>query len=240
MFHFRYALYELKKWARDSLLGFFIAYPLILGLAVRWLIPVIEDKTGASIAPYYFLIEAALLLLTPLIIGAVAGFSILEDRDDNILLAIKVAPMSLEFFIGLTLFLVFTLSVLGSAFAIWVAQLASLPAGTIWAVSIVSALSAPLTALLINAVASNKIEGFAMVKGTGVLIIFPIVGLLFFDAKEFLFSFVPGFWPAKALAATMLPQHAFQLSYAAYLLIGLAYALLINLLTYRLFRAKVS
>jgi len=239
VFHSRYALYELKKWARDSLLGFFIAYPLILGLAVRWLIPVIEEKTGASIAPYYFLIEAA-LLLTPLIVGAVAGFSILEDRDDNILLAIKVAPMSLEFFIGLKLFLVFALSVLGSAFAIWVARLAPVSAGTIWAVSVVSALSAPLTALLVNAVASNKIEGFAMIKGTGVLIIFPIVGLLFFDAKEFLFSFVPGFWPAKALAVTMLPQHTFQLGYAVYLLIGLVYALLINLLAYRLFRAKVS
>lgn len=240
MFYSHYALYELKKWARDSLLGFFVAYPLILGFAVRWLIPVIEDRTGTTIAPYYFLIVSGLLLLTPLIIGAVAGFSILEDRDDNILLAIKVAPMSLEFFIGFKLALVFVLSVLGSVFAVWVSQLAHISPGTMWAVSLVSALAAPLTALIVNAVASNKIEGFATVKGTAVLVLFPIVGLLFFDVKGFLFSFVPGFWPAKALAVAMLPGKSFQLGYAAYLLIGMAYGVLVNLLVYRVFKAKVN
>lgn len=236
----RFVGYELKKWSRDSLLAFFIIYPLIFAAAARWLVPIIETRSNITLVPYYYLIVGALALFTPLIFGAVAAFSILEDRDDNILLAIKVAPLSLNFFIGIKLLIVFLLSFLSSVFIIWFSRLASVSASTLIGVSFVAAGAAPLTALLINAVASNKIEGFASVKGLGVLIILPVVALLFFDKKEFLFAFVPGFWPAKALATAMLPNQAFQLSYTAYLVLGLAYVVTLNLATYRLFKAKVS
>lgn len=240
MLQLRYIGYELKKWSRDSLLAFFIIYPLIFAAAARWLVPLIETRSNITLAPYYYLIVGALALFTPLIFGAVAAFSILEDRDDNILLALKVAPLSLNFFIGIKLLIVFLLSFLSSVFIIWFSRLADVVPSTLIAVSFVAAGSAPLTALLINAIASNKIEGFASVKGLGVLIILPIVALLFFDKKEFLFAFTPGFWPAKALATAMLPNQAFQLSYAAYLVLGLAYVVILNLVTYRLFKAKVG
>ncbi len=240
MFQLRYVSYELKKWSRDSLLAFFIIYPLIFAAAARWLVPLIETRSNITLAYYYYLIIGALALFTPLIFGAVAAFSILEDRDDNILLAIKVAPLSVDFFIGIKLLIVFLLSFFSSVFIIWFSRLAEVSAGTLIGVSFVAAGAAPLTALLINAVASNKIEGFAAIKGTGVLLILPVVSLLFFDKKEFLFAFVPGFWPAKALAVAMLPGRTFQLSYIAYLLIGLAYVVILNTVAYRLFQAKVN
>lgn len=240
MFRLRYVGYELKKWSRDSLLTFFMIYPALFTAVARWLVPFIETRNNITLAPYYYLIVAALALFTPLIFGAVAAFSILEDRDDNVLLAIRVAPLSLDFFIGIKLVIVYLLSLLSAVFIIWFSGLADISASALWSVSFVAAGAAPLTALLINAVASNKIEGFAAIKGMGILIILPIVALLFFDKKEFLFSFVPAFWPAKALAAAMLPDRPWQLSYAAYLLIGLAYMVLANVLAYRAWQAKVQ
>lgn len=135
MFHLRYVSYELKKWLRDSLLAFLVTYPLIFAAAARWLVPFIETRNSVSLAPYYYLIVAALTLFTPLIFGAVAAFSILEDRDDNILLAIKVAPLNLSFFIGIKLLIVFSLSFLSSMFIIWFSRLAEVSASTLVGVS---------------------------------------------------------------------------------------------------------
>lgn len=239
MLRLRYVGYELKKWSRDSLLAFFLVYPLIFAAAARWLVPLIETRS-IPLTPYYYIMLGALALFTPLIFGAVAAFSILEDRDDNILLAIKVAPLSLGFFLGLKLLLVFLLSFLSSVFIIYFSDLAHVPLATVISVSLVGAGSAPLTALLINTLASNKVEGFAAVKGLGIMIILPVIALFFFDKKEFLFSFVPGFWPAKAMATAILPGHTFQMSYSAYLLIGLVYVALLNIVTYRLFKANVN
>ncbi len=38
--------------------------------------------------------------------------------------------------------------------------------------------------LLINSLSSNKIQGFAVMKGLGTLIIFPIIALFFVNKKK--------------------------------------------------------
>jgi len=193
---------------------------------------------GSDLSPIYPIILVAISMISAKIAGAVVGFSILDDRDDNILYTVKVAPLSMEVFIGLKLLLVYILSTIGTIFVLWFAQLGQLSWGTIIGIALVAAIQAPLLALLINYVASNKVEGFAAIKGLNVLIVFPVVALFFHDIKEFLFAVEPSFWPAKALygALTNAPQ---QLSYNGYYLIGLAYGLTATFLAYKAFAKKV-
>ena len=106
-------------------------------------------------------------------------------------------------------------------------------------VSAVAAFGAPMAALLINVVAGNKVEGFAAIKATGISAVAPIVALFFFDAKEFWFAVEPGFWPAKALTAATLGNDMMQLTYGAYLAVGLLYGVALVLLLCRLFKRKV-
>jgi len=213
-------------------------YPLMMGAAGRYLVPLIERQLGSDLSSAYPIILVALSMLSAKIAGAVVGFSILDDRDDNILHTVKVAPLSLEVFISLKLLLIYFLSVVGTIFVLWFSNLGVLPWGTIFGIALVAALQAPLLALLINVVASNKVEGFAAIKGLNVLVVFPVVALFFRDAKEFLFAIEPSFWPAKALygALTGVPQH---LSFNGYNTIGLVYALVATLVVYKLFAQKV-
>ena len=238
MFVLNYFKFELKKWFRDSFTSFILVYPLLMGAAGRYLVPMIERRMGSDLSPTYPIILVALSMISAKIAGAVVGFSILDDRDDNILYTVQVAPLSMEVFIGLKLLLVYILSVIGTIFVLWFSNLGQLPLGTIISISLLAAIQAPLLALLINYVASNKVEGFAAIKGLNVLVVFPVVALFFHDIKEFLFAIEPSFWPAKALygALTGVPQ---QLSYNGYYIVGLGYGLLATYLTYRGFAKKV-
>lgn len=241
MFWTGYAGYEIRKWLRDAMSVFMLSYFMLMAAVGRWLVPALERQLGMGLDPYYHAILAALMLLVARINGSVAGFSILDDRDDNILLAVKVAPMSLEQFIGLKLGLTYIISLLGGVFVLWFSDLVPLRAGVLWGIPALSAIAAPITAMLINCVASNKIEGFAALKGFNGLIIFPIVALFVAGLTEFVFAVEPGFWPAKALSIAVTGGHgaSYQLGYAAYMWIGWAYGIVANLAVYQLFKRRV-
>ncbi len=235
-----YAGYEIRKWVRDPFSRFIMAYPPVFGIIIRYVIPFAEKQTGRSFAPYYPVILISLALVISRISGAIAAFSVLDDRDDNVLYAVKVAPLTLEFFIGLKMLLVFLFSFVGAILSVWIADLMPVSAAVMLEIAFLSAFSAPLIALLINCLASNKVEGFAAIKGLNGLVVVPIVSLFFLDKKEFLFAFEPGFWPAKAFQVALVNQDIFQLSYPAYYGIGLAYALLLNVVVYLAFKRKLE
>lgn len=243
-FYLTYAGYEVRKWVRDPFARFIMAYPPVFGVIIRYVIPFAEKQAGRSFAPYYPVILISVALVISRISGAIAAFSILDDRDDNVLYAVQVAPLTLEFFIGLKMLLVFLFSFAGAILTVWIADLMPVSAAVMLEIGFLSAFSAPLIALLINCLASNKVEGFAAIKGLNGLVILPIVSLFFLDKKEFIFAFEPGFWPAKAFHVALVNQDVFlgtfQLSYAAYYGIGLVYALILNVATYLAFKRKLE
>lgn len=239
-FYLTYAGYEIRKWLRDPFSRFIITYPVVLAAIIRFAIPFAEKQAGRSFAPFYHVILASLALIIPRISGAIVAFSILDDRDDNVLFAVKVAPLTFDFFIGLKMFVVFVFSFLGAMFAVWFAGLASVSLPVLIEISFLSAFGAPLIALLINCFASNKVEGFAGIKGFNGLVVVPIVSLFFFDKKEFLFAFEPGFWPGKAFSSALINPDIFQLSYSQYYLIGLVYAVTLNVVVYQAFKRKID
>ncbi|NBG87653.1 ABC transporter permease [Isachenkonia alkalipeptolytica] len=226
---------EFKKWTRDSLTMFMVVYPIVFALIGRYLLPWADENTAFSLVLFGDFAMAALALLTPMIFGALMGFSILDDRDDGILSAIRVSPLSLGGFLAFRVVLVTLLAFMAGFLVMFVADFGPLTVGETVIIAAVNSLSAPITGFLINAFAGNKIEGFAVMKGTGTLMIFPVIALIFTDAKEFIFSFVPGFWPAKAISVLFRGEGVLNLSYEMYLIIGLFYVLVLNFVVYRIF-----
>lgn len=230
-----YIVNELKKWTRDPMMLFMMFYPIVFGAIGRYLLPWLVENSGFNLEYFTDLILVFLTLFMPLIFGALVGFSILDDRDDNILTSIKVTPLSLNQFLSFKLVLVFLLSFFGTTFILWFSNVGSISVGNMFAISFLSSLAAPMTGLFINSFAQNKIEGFAVMKGAGMIIIFPVISLFFVDKRELLFSFAPGFWPAKAISSLVRGNGALLMNYSQYYLIGLAYIIVLNVGVYRLF-----
>jgi fluoroquinolone transport system permease protein len=226
---------EMKKWTRDSLTLFMMIYPILFGVIGRYVLPWAEENSGFSLDLYGDFALAALVLLTPMIYGAVMGFSILDDRDDGVLTAIRVTPLTVGGFLSFRVLLVMFFTFIASIFVILFSNFGPLSLSQTLMISGVNTLGAPIAGFLINAFATNKIEGFAIMKGTGMVVAFPVIGLIFTDAKEFIFAPVPGFWPAKAISTLFRGEAVMNLSFEGYLLIGALYALLLNVFLYKVF-----
>ncbi len=226
---------EVKKWMRDPMMAFMLIYPLFFGALGRYLLPWLAESGSFNVDLYADLALAALALMTPVIFGAVLAFSILDDRDDYILTSIKVTPLSLNQFLSFRFALVLAVSFAACTFVMWFADIGGLGMSSILAISLLASLTAPMLGLIINAFANNKIEGFAVMKGMGMLMLFPLIGLFFFDYKELFFAVAPGFWPAKAISSIVRGEGLLLLTYNQYYFIGFAYAAAMNILAYKFF-----
>lgn len=230
---------EIKKWSRDSMMGFMLVYPIIFGLLGRYFLPWLTKKYGFNFVPFNDLILVILVLFVPIAYGALIGFSILEDRDDNVLTNIKVTPLSLHQFLSFRLIAVYLLCVLATIFVMWFSNVGDISMKNIILISLLASLEAPISGLLINSFAKNKIEGFAVMKIGGSIVVFPIVALFFNGARELFFSFAPGFWSAKVISS-IIRGGGLYLSYNQYYFIGLVYMIILNILAYRLFMKKTN
>lgn len=230
---------EIKKWSRDSMMGFMIVYPIIFALLGRYFLPWLSDKYGFNFNPFTDLILVVLVLFIPIAYGALIGFSILEDRDDNVLTNIQVTPLSLHQFLSFRLIAVYFLCIIATIFVIWFSKIGDITMKNILAISLLASLEAPISGLLINSFAKNKIEGFAIMKAGGSIIVFPIVALFFNGVKELFFSFAPGFWSAKAISS-IVRGGGLYLSFNQYYFIGLVYMIILNIFSYLLFIKRTN
>lgn len=89
----------------------------------------------------------------------------------------------------------------------------------------------PIYALLLAAFATNKVQGFALTKALGVLLVPPVLAYFVPAPWQWLFGLDPLYWPAKLLWLL----HAGQASYWLYLFIGLLYQFLLLIILLRRF-----
>ena len=91
-------LAEIKNIFRDKMYLFFVIYPIILGYIGYLLIPYMEDRLPVgSLWPK--ILAMFLILITGYIFGALTGFTLLDDKDDSVLMSLKITPISVKFYV---------------------------------------------------------------------------------------------------------------------------------------------
>lgn len=234
-----WSLFELKNLLRNKMTVVMIFYPLILGAIGRYLIVngIVQEQALAFTA-------MLLAILMGHLYGAMAGFSLLDDRDDQVLASIRISPVPLNRYIWFKVGFAYFFALAAGFFIIWFSGAFRLSAGDILLVAALSALQTPITAFLVNAFADNKVEGYVTMKASGFLLFLPIAGFFFLDAREWLFAIAPLHWASKAVQHAILQplieagQVRMNLGFYQYIIIGLVYNLLLVAATYHLFRRK--
>lgn len=229
---------DAKSVGRDALLRWMVVLPLSVALAMRWVVPPIvarlETAFQVELTPYYpTLVGTALLLLSPAMTGMVVGFLLLDERDDRTLTALLVTPLSANGYLAYRLALPTLLSLLVTVMAFPLADLT--PAGflALLMAAVAAAPQAPLFALFLAAFAQNKVQGFALMKAAGVLLIPPWVAYFTPSGWQVAFGVIPTYWPAKVFWQLQAGG-----DYGSYLIVGLVYqALLLAMLTRRFDKA---
>jgi len=233
--------HEFKNLLREKMTQMMFVMPVLFGLVVRVL-----AARGVIAGDSLDLVSVMLALLIGMFFGAAAGMSLLDDRDDLVLYSIQISPVSVWKYIWLKIAVTYMLALIGGMLVVWISGALSMTFLQVLLVSALSAMQVPFTAFLINTFAKNKVEGFVAMKASGFLIIFPLVGYFFLDAKEWLFSIAPGHWAAKAVQYIALKPAidagavSMNLGFFSYIAIGFVYNAAFILFTYRMFKRRNS
>ncbi|NOR01154.1 ABC transporter permease [Mycolicibacterium fortuitum] len=196
---------DIRGTYRDPLLVMVVLAPVIWTSLVAVLTPrvaeMLERRYGFDLAPYYSLVLTAFLLLTSIIIaGGLGAFLMLDEVDAGTLTALRVTPVPMSTFFAYragtvmavtTIYVITTLSFSG--------LLQPGVTGALVPIGLVSGLSAVVTLLLIVTVASNKIQGIAMLRALGMLIAgLPCLPWFIDSPWGLAFGVLPPYWAAKA------------------------------------------
>lgn len=228
-----FARVDARNVRRDSLLSVVGVSPLVLALVLRVGFPRGEQWVlgahGLDVSAHHgFALGLIVVLHVPFIFGMVGSLLVFDDIDDGTLLAIRVTPVTLERYVGYRLAAVTAVSALGLSVAVPLSGLAG-DAGVLVLLPAVllSAVCAPLVTLAALALASNKVEGLAVIKALGVLFYLPLA-TWFTDAPwTRLLAVLPTYWPVRALWAGLdgavdVLALAVGAAYSALLAAGLA------------------
>ena len=193
---------DLRNVRRDSLTSWMIYFPIFMALLMRWGVPPLTaylmEQYAFDLAAYYPVLLAYFFVgMCPMMFGVVIGFLLLDEKDDRTLTALQVTPLPLNGYI-LYRVAVPILLTFGLMFVIF--PLANLTPFD-WRVILLSAIAAapmaPMIALFLASIAQNKIQGFALMKLSGVIFVAPALAYFTTSGWELAFGIVPTYWPMK-------------------------------------------
>jgi fluoroquinolone transport system permease protein len=227
---------DAKSVRRDPLLRWLIFYPLLIAFLIRWGMPIarvyLRTRFDLDLQPYYPLLMSCVMLMTPMLAGIVIGFLLLDQRDDQTLTALQVTPLTLSGYFAYRIAVPTALSFAITVAVFPITRLVELSLLTLAAAAAGASLLAPLYALFLGSFANNKVQGFALTKALGILLVLPLIAYFVKSPWQLLFGLDPLYWPAKFLWSVSTGDPGLM-----YLLAGIAFHfLLLRLLMRRMIR----
>jgi fluoroquinolone transport system permease protein len=220
---------DLRNIRRDSLTSWMIYIPIMMALLMRWGVPPLTarlmEQYNFDLVQYYPVLLAYFFVgMCPMVFGALIGFLLLDEKDDRTLTALQVTPLPLS---GYVLYRVMVpiLLTLGLMFVIFpLANLTPFDLRTILLSAIAAAPMAPMLALFLASIAQNKIQGFALMKLSGVIFIAPVIAYFVPSTWQLAFGIVPTYWPMKVYWLL----HAGETNVWLYVVVAVVYQLLVT------------
>jgi fluoroquinolone transport system permease protein len=232
--------FEIKNLLRDDMTRVMLCYPIVLGGLARLLLhrDLLTSQFAAATAVVLVILAAGFDF------GMIAGFSLLDDRDDHVLVSIRISPVSADRYVWVKVAFAFLMAVLAGAATILISGILTPPAPETFLVALLAAMQVPINAFLVNVFAHDRAEGLAATKFTGILVFLPVVAWLLTDWKQWILAFVPGFWPTKAIqsqsvASTITTSHTvLPLGFSAFIAVGFLWCFIAAGFTFILFKKR--
>jgi hypothetical protein len=138
------------------------------------------------------------LIIPAMLIGWVTGFLLLEDRDDGPLLAVDVTPVGKG---GFLIYRGAVAAAITGAITLWACRLLIPDSGWVLAVliAVLVGIEAVLAAVILPAIARNKVEGLALTKLTNLAAVVPLLAIVP-SPWRYTGGFFPTYWVGELLA----------------------------------------
>ena len=193
----------LQQIFKDAMLILLCIAPILVGLLFVYGIPLIERlltkyfSLSEVLQPYYLLFDLFMAVMTPLLYCFASAYVILGEIDDGISKYMAVTPLGKKGYLisrlGISTFISFVVTVA----ALLTVSLSDLSLKNIFIISILSAMMGFIEALLVVTVSSNKVEGMAVSKLSGLFLIGLPIPFFVTGGFQYIMFFLPSFWLTK-------------------------------------------
>ncbi len=195
---FRTGLSGTKTIFRDPMLILIFAAPILLAAVTYCAIPAGADLlmkyTAFDLSLYYPLITAFFATVPTLMYGMLTGFTILDEKDENILIQISLTPFGLKrhYFVRTGIFSIFAF--IFAVFFLRFNPLYSIGIIRTAAISVCLSIEGAAAGLFIAAAAKNKVEGLTMGKALGIFMLAPAIPFFVPPPFHYFAAAVPNYW----------------------------------------------
>lgn len=193
---------DLKSIRRDSMLPWMVGLPILSALFLRWAVPPITqnllERYGFDLTPYYpVLLAYFVIVMSPIVFAVLVGFLVLDEKDDQTLSALQITPLSVNSYLAyrIAIPVLLTIGLLFITFPL--ANLGSLPARDLLITALAAAPMAPMFTMYMVSQAQNKVQGFALMKLSGLALYLPIAAYFVHSRWEYAFGIFPTYWLMK-------------------------------------------
>jgi len=139
------------------------------------------------------------IMMTPMLIGTMTGFLLLEDKDESMFLFYSVTPLTKGGYLMYKLITPVVLNFILSFILVYITDLIHIGFLQLLIVISISSLQAIIIAILLTSYAENRVEGLAITKGLGFLFFIPLIEHLISSQYTRILMIFPTYWIPKAL-----------------------------------------
>jgi fluoroquinolone transport system permease protein len=226
---------EFRGMFRDKMYAFFAIYPAIFGALGYFLVDWINDTNPGSV--WGSITAMMLIVVTGYVFGALIAFTLLDDKDDKVLMSLKITPINVKYYIYVKMFAGMIFGFISTL--VLILATGFLSGSSFWiilAVSLLGAIQVPSVVLIVNSFSDNKVEGFVVMKLSGMVLIFPLIGFLVTGWAQYLLGVAPGYWAGRVIELELLPTE--EGSAFVVFLAGVAYNLLATWLLMKVYTKR--
>lgn len=195
-------LQDMKNIYREPMLIMSMLAPIIIllliNLFVPWLNIFLANKWSIKLDNYYELIISIFLTITPFIIGVLGGLLILDEKEENMIIAYLVSPLGKKGYVIYRLLMpvvmsfIFMLIIMIYVNIYDINILKSIP------IVFLASLEAPIISLFMSSFGNNKVEGLTLTKIIGIIILLPILDYVLDNKYTKLAGIFPNFWVSNS------------------------------------------
>lgn len=192
-----------KEIWNDVMLMAVVFVPILMGLVFKLGIPALEkyvcsyfNKTEI-IAPYYLAFDLTLIIMVIMMFAFCGIMVILDELDTGIARYLVVTPLGKWGYIMSRVGILTLISMVYSVIALMFFRLSDIDLVMIIVCSLIFALINVVVSLFVVSVAHNKVEGMAICKFTGIIMIGALVPFFVTNPLKFIAGIFPTFWVAE-------------------------------------------
>lgn len=184
----------------DAMLAVLLFVPLLMGLAFRFGLPLLECflcerfAKAALLAPYFPVFDLLLCTMTPIMFSAAGALVLLDERESGISRAYLVSPLGRQGYLASRIGLPTLLAVFYCVAIVQAFHLSPLGLGCVVLLSLCAGAVGLVVSLMLPALAQNRVEGMALSKLSGLVMLGLPAALLLPAPFKYIGAILPSFW----------------------------------------------